>query len=62
VDSKYSSIGKMGRRNWTRIVPFFAYPAEIRRAVYTTNIVESLDMSLRNVLKTADRFQARGPL
>jgi putative transposase len=44
-DGKYPSIGKMWRRNWAGIVPFFAYPAEIRRAVYTTNIVESLNMS-----------------
>jgi putative transposase len=55
-DSKYSSIGKMWRRNWTGIVPFFAYPAEIRRAVYTTNIVESLNMSLRKVIKTRGSF------
>jgi putative transposase len=55
-DSKYSSIGKMWRRNWAGIVPFFAYPAEIRRAVYTTNIVESLNMSLRKVIKTRGSF------
>jgi putative transposase len=55
-DSKYSSIGKMWRRNWGGIVPFFGYPAEIRRAVYTTNIVESLNMSLRKVIKTRGSF------
>ena len=55
-DAKYASIGKMWRRNWTGIVPFFAYPAEIRRAVYTTNIVESLNMSLRKVIKTRGSF------
>jgi putative transposase len=55
-DAKYASIGKMWRRNWTGIVPFFAYPAEIRRAVYTTNIVESLNMSLRRVIKTRGSF------
>jgi putative transposase len=42
-NEKYSSIGKMWRRHWAGIVPFFAFPAEIRRAVYTTNIVESLN-------------------
>jgi len=55
-DAKYASIGKMWRRNWTGIVPFFAYPAEIRRAAYTTNIVESLNMSLRKVIKTRGSF------
>jgi len=55
-DEKYSSIGKMWRRNWAGIVPFFAFPAEIRRAVYTTNIVESLNMSLRKVIKTRGSF------
>jgi putative transposase len=55
-DAKYASIGKMWRRNWAGIVPFFAYPAEIRRAVYTTNIVESLNMSLRKVIKTRGSF------
>jgi putative transposase len=46
----------MWRRNWAGIVPFFAYPGEIRRAVYTTNIVESLNMSLRKVIKTRGSF------
>lgn len=55
-DSKYASIGKLWRRNWSGIVPFFAYPEEIRRAVYTTNIVESLNMSLRKVIKTRGSF------
>jgi putative transposase len=55
-DGKYSSIGKMWRRNWAGIIPFFAYPVEIRRAVYTTNIVESLNMSLRKVIKTRGSF------
>jgi putative transposase len=53
---KYPSIGKMWRRNWAGIIPFFAYPVEIRRAVYTTNIVESLNMTLRKVIKTRGSF------
>jgi putative transposase len=55
-NEKYSSIGQMWRRHWAGIVPFFAFPAEIRRAVYTTNIVESLNMSLRKVIKTRGSF------
>jgi putative transposase len=55
-NQKYSSIGQMWRRHWAGITPFFAFPAEIRRAVYTTNIVESLNMSLRKVIKTRGSF------
>jgi len=37
--------------NWERVIPFFAFPAELRKIIYTTNTVESLNMSLRKVLK-----------
>lgn len=40
-NEKYSSIGKIWRRNWAGVVPFFAFPEEIRRSIYTTNVVES---------------------
>jgi putative transposase len=55
-DAKYVSIGKMWRRHWAGIVPLFAFPEEIRRAIYTTNVVESLHMSLRKVIKTRGSF------
>jgi putative transposase len=55
-DEKYAVISKMWRRHWTGITPLFAYPAEIRRSIYTTNIVESLHMSLRKVIKTRGSF------
>lgn len=55
-DGKYASIGKMWRRHWTGVVPFFAYPTEIRRSIYTTNVVESLNMTLRKVIKTRGSF------
>ena len=42
----------MWRRHWAGIVPLFAFPEEIRRAIYTTNVVEFLHMSLRKVIKT----------
>ena len=38
------------------MTPFFAYPAEIRKVIYTTNAVESLNMSLRKVIKTRGSF------
>ena len=49
-------MSQVWRRNWAGIVPFFAYPAEIRKAIYTTNAIESLNMSLRKVLKTRGSF------
>jgi putative transposase len=42
----------MWRRNWEHIVPFLAYPQEIRRVIYTTNAIESLNRGLRKILKT----------
>ena len=41
------------RRNWEHLTPFFAYPTDIRKVIYTTNAVESLNMSLRKVIKDA---------
>ena len=43
-------------RHWDRITPFFAYPAEIRKVIYTTNAVESLNMSLRKIIKMRGSF------
>lgn len=54
--SKYAAIGKLWRRHWAGISPQFAYPDEIRRAIYTTNVVESLHMTLRKVIKTRASF------
>lgn len=55
-DAKYATIGKMWRRHWAGISPLFAYPQEIRRSIYTTNVVESLHMTLRKVIKTRASF------
>ena len=55
-DDQYAVIGKTWRRHWAGITPLFAYPAEIRRSIYTTNIVESLHMTLRKVIKTRGSF------
>lgn len=45
-----------GERNWERVIPFFQFPEEIRRVIYTTNAVESLHMSLRKVTKNRGSF------
>jgi putative transposase len=55
-DSRYPSIAKSWRSNWARVVPMFGLPEEIRRAVYTTNAIESLNMNLRKVIKTRASF------
>jgi len=44
---QYQAIGKLWRDQWERITPFFEFPGEVRRVIYTTNAVESLHMSLR---------------
>jgi putative transposase len=55
-DARYPSISQIWRRNWDQVTPFFAYPTEIRKIIYTTNAVESLNMSLRKVIKTRGSF------
>ena len=55
-DQDYLAIGQSWRRNWARITPFFDYPPEIRRVIYTTNAIESLNMSLRKITKNRGSF------
>lgn len=55
-DGTHPTISQVWRRNWERITPFFAFPAEIRKIIYTTNAVESLHMSLRKIIKTRGSF------
>jgi len=55
-DGAYPTIRQMWRRNWEHLTPFFAWPADIRKVIYTTNAVESLNMSLRKVIKTRGSF------
>lgn len=52
----YPSVSQVWRRNWERITPFFNYPPDIRKAIYTTNAVESLNRSLRKIIKTRGAF------
>ena len=48
------------RRAWTRVIPFFAFPPEIRRVLYTTNALESVNARLRKILKTRGHFPHDG--
>ena len=52
----YPPIAQSWRNNWSRIIPFFDYPPEIRRIIYTTNAIESVNMSLRKVTKSRGSF------
>lgn len=55
-DIQYPSISASWRRDWDRIIPFFDYPNDIRKAIYTTNAIESLNMTLRKVIKNKRVF------
>jgi putative transposase len=55
-DKKHPTISRSWRRNWEQIIPFFAYPPEIMKVIYTTNLIESLNMSLRKVTKNHGSF------
>jgi putative transposase len=55
-DATHPTISQVWRRNWEHIIPFFAFPGEIRKVIYTTNAVESLHMSLRKIIKTRGSF------
>jgi putative transposase len=48
---KLLPIVQSWRRVWEEVIPFFAYPLEIRKIIYTTNAIESLHIQLRKVLK-----------
>lgn len=53
---QYPAIVRLWRQRWTEVVPFLAYPAEIRRILYTTNAIESVNSQLRKVLKPKGAF------
>ncbi len=55
-DKKYPVISRSWRANWGRVKPMFELPAEIRRVVYTTNVIESLNFSLRKIIKGRSAF------
>lgn len=57
-DRQYPTISKSWLSHWQRIIPFFAFPPEIRRAIYTTNAIKSMNMTLRKVFRNHRSFQA----
>jgi transposase-like protein len=55
-DPSYPAISQIWLRHWENIIPIFDYPMEIRRVIYTTNAIESVNRSLRKVIKTKAVF------
>ena len=53
---KYPTIAAAWRRAWEQVIPFFVYPQEVRKIIYTTNAIESLNMQLRKVTKNRGHF------
>ncbi len=54
--TKFPSIVASWRRAWPHVIPFFAFPPEIRRVIYTTNAIESVNAQLRKIIKTRGHF------
>ncbi len=54
--ARFPTITKSWRENWERVTPFLQYPQEIRRAIYTTNAIESLNSSIRRALRPRGHF------
>jgi len=53
---KYPVIAQTWRRHWAEVVPFYAFPAEVRRIVYTTNAIEALNAKLRRAVRARGHF------
>ena len=55
-DNKYPVIFDIWERNWPGIAPFFSFPDEIRKAIYTTNAIESINRQIRKIIKNKGVF------
>ena len=53
---KFPTVVAAWRRAWNRVIPFFAFPPEVRRVIYTTNAIESVNARLRKIIKTRGHF------
>jgi putative transposase len=53
---KFPTVVASWRRAWTHVIPFFAFPPEVRRVIYTTNAIESVNARLRKIIKTRGHF------
>ena len=53
---KYPAIVQNWRRAWCEVIPFYAFPAEVRRILYTTNAIEALNAKLRRAVRAREHF------
>ncbi len=53
---KFPTVVASWRRAWTQVIPFFAFPPAIRKVMYTTNAIESVNAQLRKIIKTRGHF------
>ena len=53
---RYPTIAALWRRAWVRVIPFFAFPPAVRRVIYTTNAIGSVNARLRKIIKTRGHF------
>jgi putative transposase len=53
---KYPVIAQTWRRHWTEVIPFYAFPADVRRIIYTTNAIEALHAKLRRAVRARGHF------
>jgi putative transposase len=53
---RYPTVAAAWRRAWDRVIPFFAFPPDVRRVMYTTNAIESINAQLRKIIKTRGHF------
>lgn len=53
---RFPSIAKSWRANWVNLIPFYSYPPEIRKVIYTTNAIESMQSSLRKMTRQRGSF------
>lgn len=53
---KFPTVTAMWQRQWEQVIPFFAYPPEVRKIIYTTNAIESMHMQLRKIVKNRGHF------
>ena len=56
MGSKYPAIGMAWRRVWSEVVPFFAFPKNVRRLIYTTIAIEALNSKLRRAVRARGHF------
>jgi transposase-like protein len=54
--AKYPTVVAAWRRAWDKVIPFFAFPPAVRKVIYTTNAIESVNARLRKIIKTRGHF------